>query len=92
MDVIDVVAELKPIIYETAKSVVDDTGKEMVVSRSAIQLNYVVSVGGDAEKEVTLNAEEHSECCWATEAMADTLNITALMREVIREAFRWVSR
>ncbi|KLU91763.1 hypothetical protein MAPG_10712 [Magnaporthiopsis poae ATCC 64411] len=92
LEVADVVAELQPMVYETTRTVTDGAGLESSVTKSAIQLNYVVSVAGDAEDGVTLRPEEHSESCWATETVAGTLDVTALMMEVVREAFRWVSR
>lgn len=92
LDVADIVAELQPMVYETTKTVMDGAGRERAVTKSAIQLNYVVSVAGGAEEEVTLRQEEHSESCWATETVAGTLDVTAPMMEVVREAFRWVSR
>lgn len=60
-------------IYTTEKTVVDDDEKKMLVSKSAIQLNYVVSV---SDGEVKLSMDEHSESCWATEGELAGLDIT----------------
>lgn len=88
LDVTEVLAELKPMIYVTEKNVIDDTGRGSIVSKSAIQLNYVVSVSGG---EVKLSADEHSESCWATEEDLGELDITSEMRAVIQEAFEWAA-
>ena len=88
LDITKVLAELKPMIYTTEKSVIDDTGRESLVSKSAIQLNYVVSVSGG---EVKLSADEHSESKWATEEDLGDLDITSEMRAVIQEAFEWAT-
>ena len=88
LDVTEVLAELKPMIYVTEKTVIDDTGRESFVSKSAIQLNYVVSVSGG---EVKLNADEHSESYWATREDLGELDITIEMRTVIQEAFEWAA-
>ena len=88
LDVTKVLAELKPMIYTTEKMVLDDTGREFLVSKSAIQLNYVVSVSGG---EVKLSADEHSESYWATKEDLSDLNITSEMRAVIEEAFEWAA-
>ncbi|GAB1311991.1 hypothetical protein MFIFM68171_02201 [Madurella fahalii] len=73
LDVTDVIAKLEPMIYKTEKTVTSDTGEDILVSKTAIQLNYVVSVTDGA---VQLSAEEHSESAWATEEMLEGLNIT----------------
>ncbi|KAH6716180.1 hypothetical protein BKA61DRAFT_672462 [Leptodontidium sp. MPI-SDFR-AT-0119] len=83
-------SQLKPMIYTTEKAVVNDTGREILVSKSCIQLNYVVSVA-DSDADVKLNAEEHSESTWVTEGELDSLDITSAMRIVIREAFGWAA-
>ncbi len=88
LDIIDVICELEPMIYVTEKKVSDDMGQAVLVSKTAIQLNYVVSV---AEGMMRLNETEHSESVWATEGMLDDLNITSVMNHVIQEAFRWAS-
>ena len=88
LDVTEVLAELKPMIYTTEKVVIDDTGRECSVSKSAIQLNYVVSVSGG---EVKLSAEEHSESYWATKEDLSELDITSEMKKVIEEAFEWAA-
>jgi 8-oxo-dGTP pyrophosphatase MutT (NUDIX family) len=89
LDVTDVIAELEPMIYRTDKTVVSDTGEDIHVSKTAIQLNYVVSV---VEGVVQLSTEEHSESAWATEEMLDGLNITSAMRGVVQEALRWAGK
>ncbi|KIW35360.1 uncharacterized protein PV07_02059 [Cladophialophora immunda] len=88
LDVTDILAELKPMIYMTEKTVVDDAGREVLVSKSAIQLNYIVSVSG---REVTLSPEEHSESCWATEEEVGGWDMTSAMRAVVREALEWAA-
>lgn len=88
LDVTGIIAELKPMIYTTEKTVVDDSGQGISVSKSAIQLNYIVSVSSG---DVKLSADEHSESSWATEGELGGLNITSAMRVVVQEAFGWVS-
>ena len=88
LDVTEVLAELKPMIYRTEKTVIDDTGREAFISKTAIQLNYVVSVSSG---EVKLSADEHSESYWATEEDLGKLDITTEMRAVIQEAFEWAA-
>ena len=88
LDVTEILAELKPMIYMTEKTVTDDNGRAFLVSKSAIQLNYVVSLSGS---EVKLSADEHSESCWATEKDLDKLDITSEMRTVVQEAFKWAA-
>jgi 8-oxo-dGTP pyrophosphatase MutT (NUDIX family) len=86
--VTEILAELKPMIYTTEKTIVDDTARETLVSKSAIQLNYVVSV---SDGEVKLSADEHSESCWAGEQELGKLDITEAMSSVIQEAFEWAA-
>ncbi|EHK22884.1 uncharacterized protein TRIVIDRAFT_28838 [Trichoderma virens Gv29-8] len=88
LGVAEILAELKPMIYTTEKTVTGATGEKDVISKSAIQLNYVVLV---SPGDVKLNADEHSESCWASEGELDMLDITDAMRVVIREAFQWAS-
>ena len=88
LDITEILAELKPMTYVTEKNVIDDTGREFLSSKSAIQLNYVVSVSGG---EVKLSADEHSESCWVTEDDLGVLDITDEMRAVIQEAFEWAA-
>ncbi|KAM0519393.1 hypothetical protein ACHAPE_003565 [Trichoderma viride] len=88
LDIVEIHAELKPITYSTGKTIADDSGKEVIVSKSAIQLNFVVSVSAGA---VTLNADEHSDSRWATRDDISELDITDAMRVVVREAFQWAS-
>ena len=88
LEVTEILAELKPMTYMTEKKVIDDTGREVLVSKSAIQLNYIVSVSGG---EVKLSANEHSESKWATEEDLARLNITSAMRTVVQEAFKWAA-
>ncbi|KAK1246441.1 hypothetical protein MKX08_000243 [Trichoderma sp. CBMAI-0020] len=82
LDIVEIHAALNPMTYSTEKTVVDDVGKEVIVSKNAMQLNFVVSVSADT---VALNADEHSDSRWATE---DELNA---MRLVVQEAFQWAS-
>jgi 8-oxo-dGTP pyrophosphatase MutT (NUDIX family) len=88
LDVIEIVAELKPMIYTTEKMVVDKAGRAALLSKSAIQLNYVISI---SEGDVKLSAEEHSESTWATEEELDGLNITTETRAVVQGAFTWAA-
>jgi 8-oxo-dGTP pyrophosphatase MutT (NUDIX family) len=88
LNVIEFVAELKPMIYTTDKMVVDNTGRDVLVSKSAIQLNYVISI---SDGDVKLSADEHSESIWATKEELDGLNITSAMRVVVQEAFAWAA-
>ncbi|KAJ8070696.1 hypothetical protein OCU04_001067 [Sclerotinia nivalis] len=90
LEISDIVTELKPMIYTTEKTIADDTGREILVSKSFIQLNYVVSVL-DSDTAVKLSAEEHSESTWATEGELDRLEITSAMRIVIQEAFEYAA-
>lgn len=83
-----ILAELNPMIYTTEKTVADDIKGDVLVSKSAIQLNYIVSASDDTVK---LSAEEHSESRWATEGELSGLDITDAMRVVIREAFQWAA-
>ncbi|KAI1329134.1 hypothetical protein F5Y16DRAFT_366803 [Xylariaceae sp. FL0255] len=87
LDITNISAELKPMIYTTEKTVVDGVGQEVTISKTAIQLNYIVQV---APGEVQLNADEHSESRWAKEVKLDSLNITTSMRAIIQEALQWV--
>ncbi|KAK0719317.1 hypothetical protein B0H67DRAFT_633064 [Lasiosphaeris hirsuta] len=88
LDVTGITAELKPMIYKTEKTVANDAGQEVLVSKSSIQLNYVVTV---LDGDVTLSADEHSESAWATNKESVGLNITSAMKEVIWEAFAWAA-
>lgn len=88
LDIVGILAELNPMTYSTEKTVMDDAGKEVLVSNSAIQLNFIVSVSAGTVK---LNADEHSESCWATTEDLRDLDITDGMRVVIREAFQWAA-
>lgn len=88
LGIVEIHAELKPMTYSTEKTIADDSGKEVIVSKSAIQLNFVVSVSAGA---VTLNADEHSDSRWATKEDTSELGITDAMRVVVREAFQWAS-
>ncbi|UKZ61699.1 uncharacterized protein TrAtP1_002956 [Trichoderma atroviride] len=88
LDIVEIHAELEPMIYSTEKAVMDNAGKEVIVSKSAIQLNLVVSVSAGT---VTLNAEEHSDSRWAIKEELIELDITDAMRVVIREAFEWAA-
>ncbi|KAI3317122.1 hypothetical protein HD806DRAFT_551082 [Xylariaceae sp. AK1471] len=83
LDVTGIFAELKPMIYTTEKTIVDGADQEVTISKSAIQLNYVVQV---APGKVQLHTDEHSESSWASEGELDSLNITTSMRAVIYEA------
>ena len=45
LDVMEIIAELEPMIYTTKKTVADATGWETLqISKRAIQLNYIVAV------------------------------------------------
>jgi len=85
LDIKEIVTELKPMIYTTDKTVLDDTGRDVFISKSAIQLNYIISI---SDGDVKLNVDEHSESTWATEGELEGLNITSAMRLVIQEAFQ----
>lgn len=88
LDIMKIVAELKPMIYTTEKTVVDDTGRNVLVPKSAIQLNYIISI---SDGDVKLSTNEHSESIWASKGDSDTLNITSEMKIVIRDAFDWAA-
>lgn len=88
LHVTEILTELKPMIYTTEKTIVNDTAREILVTKSAIQLNYVVSV---SDGEVKLSADEHSESCWASERELGELDITEAMKSVIGEAFEWAA-
>ena len=86
LDIVEVISELKPMTYTTDKAVVDDGGREKTISKSVIQLNYVVHV---SDGDVRLNADEHSKSCWVRAGQEDELNVTTAMRAVVKEAFEW---
>ncbi|PNP44149.1 hypothetical protein TGAMA5MH_04436 [Trichoderma gamsii] len=88
LDIVEIHAELDPMTYSTEKTVVDDSGNEVIVSKSVIQLNFIVSVSTGT---VTLNANEHSNSRWATREDLSELKITDAMRVVIREALEWAA-
>ncbi|OCL08129.1 hypothetical protein AOQ84DRAFT_377048 [Glonium stellatum] len=88
LDVTAIVAELKPMIYSTDKMVLDNSGRDVLISKSAIQLNYIVSISNG---NVKLSANEHSESTWATEGELDGLNITSAMRVVVQEVLKWAA-
>jgi 8-oxo-dGTP pyrophosphatase MutT (NUDIX family) len=88
LEINNIVTELNPMTYTTEKSVVDNTGRAILISKTCVQLNYIVSVP-NLDACVKLNAEEHSESIWAMESELDGLEITSAMRIVIREAFKW---
>lgn len=83
LDVLSVLQELKPMVYTTEKTVVIN-GRNELVRKRAIQLNYVVDVD---EGEVVLDSKEHSEFVWAMEEDLEALRVTAEMKIVVREAF-----
>lgn len=74
--------------YSTEKIIVDGAGEGIAVSKSAIQLNFVVSASAGT---VTLTADEHSESRWAAEEDLSAMNITVELRVVIQQAFRRVT-
>ncbi|KAK4222867.1 hypothetical protein QBC38DRAFT_459934 [Podospora fimiseda] len=80
----EILAELEPMIYTTEKTVINDTGEEVLVSKSAIQLNYVVAA---SDGEVKLAVNEHTESVWATEGDLVGLEVTNDMKRVIEEGF-----
>lgn len=88
LDIVELHAELKPMACSPEKTIADDSGKEVIISKSAIQLNFVVSVSAGA---VTLNADEHSDTRWTAKKDTSELNITDAMRVVVWEAFQWAS-
>lgn len=88
LDVIDIIAELKPMTYLTQQMVTDDFGQQTSVVQSVIQLNYIVST---TEDDVTVDPNEHSESCWATEVESRKLDMTKNMQVVVEEAFKWAS-
>lgn len=88
LDIVKVHAELDPMTYSTEKTVVDDSGNEVIVSKSVIQLNFIVSVSTGT---VALNANEHSYSRWATREDLSELKITDAMRVVIREGLEWAT-
>lgn len=88
LEVMKIIAELKPMTYTTEKNIVNDNGEKILVSKSAIQLNYVISV---SEGDVKVNPDEHSESLWVTEQDLDKLEITNAMRVVVQEAFKWAA-
>lgn len=86
LDITKISTQLSPMIYQTEKIIKNDVGVETFVVKSAIQLNYVVSV---SDGMVELSVDEHSESRWATEEELDELDITDETRAIIREAFQW---
>jgi ADP-ribose pyrophosphatase YjhB (NUDIX family) len=88
LNVVAVNAEVWPMAHRVEDVGVGYFGQEVVLSRSSIQLNYIVSV---ADGNVTLNSGKHSESIWATEEEVDSLDISGAMRVVIRDAFRWIA-
>ncbi|QYS93862.1 Nudix hydrolase domain-containing protein [Trichoderma simmonsii] len=89
LDITKISAQLSPMTYQTEKTIKSDAGVEVFVVKSAIQLNYVVSV---SDGMVKLSVDEHSESRWATEEELDELDITDETRRIIREAFQWNNR
>lgn len=85
LDITKINMELEPMIYTTEKTVVNEVGQKTLVSKSAVQLSYLVSVSGD---DVKLSEQEHSESIWATKEELDGLEVTDKMKLVIQEAFR----
>ncbi|KAL6697943.1 NUDIX hydrolase domain-like protein [Trichoderma pleuroticola] len=81
-----ILTQLGPMTYQTEKTVRSDTGIEASVVKSAIQLNYVVSV---SDGMVKLSVNEHSESRWASEEEFNELDITTETKAIIREAFQW---
>lgn len=53
--------------------------------RSNVQLNYVVRV--KEPLDIQLDPNEHSAYLWVSESQIDTLNVTARMAKVLRDAF-----
>ena len=85
LDITEIKMELKPMIYATEKTVVNEVGQKTLVSKVAVQLNYLVSLSGG---DVKLSEQEHSESIWATEEELSRLEVTSQMKVVIEEAFR----
>jgi 8-oxo-dGTP pyrophosphatase MutT (NUDIX family) len=88
LEIKKIFADLKPMLYMTEKKIINDAGREILLSKKCIQLNYVVSV---SDADVKLCADEHSESIWAMEGDLDRLDITSAMRAVVQEAFRWAA-
>ncbi|KAL7915768.1 hypothetical protein GGI35DRAFT_485310 [Trichoderma velutinum] len=88
LDITEIFAELSPMVYTTEKKIKNEAGDRSFVSKSAIQLNFVVSV---SDGMVKLSADEHSESRWATVEELDELDITKEMKSIIREAFQWTA-
>jgi 8-oxo-dGTP pyrophosphatase MutT (NUDIX family) len=88
LEIKKIFADLKPMLYTTEKNVMDDAGRQILLSKKCIQLNYVVSV---SDADVKLSVDEHSESTWAMEGDSDSLNVTSAMRAVVEEAFRWAA-
>ncbi|PNP52886.1 hypothetical protein THARTR1_06727 [Trichoderma harzianum] len=86
LDITKILTQLGPMKYQTEKTVKSDAGVEASVVKSAIQLNYVVSV---SDGMVKLSINEHSESRWASEEELNELDITDETKAIIREAFQW---
>ncbi|KAL6807983.1 NUDIX hydrolase domain-like protein [Trichoderma sp. SZMC 28013] len=86
LDVTKILTQLGPMTYQTEKTVKSDAGVEISVVKSAVQLNYVVSV---SDGIVKLSVIEHSESRWAAEEELGELDITDETKAIIREAFQW---
>ncbi|KAL9073909.1 MAG: hypothetical protein Q9157_004576 [Trypethelium eluteriae] len=86
LDVTDIITELEPMLYTTEEKSFSDISREAPISKSTIQLNYIVSVSG---YDVKLNPDEHSDHSWTTEQNVAELPMSSKMRIVVHEAFRW---
>jgi ADP-ribose pyrophosphatase YjhB (NUDIX family) len=82
-----ILAELEPMSYTTEKKTVDNVNQDILVSSSAIQLNYVVSVG---DSDVKLS-KEHSESSWVAEKELGEFSMTEAMKVLVRHAFAWAA-
>lgn len=82
-------AQLRLMLCTTSKAASSSAG---VVSKRAIQPNYVVAVDWVGDGEVVLSEDEHAGFVWAAEDELDGLDMTGEMRGVVREAFDVVGR
>ena len=62
-------------------------GRKVTTRKTSMQLNFVCEVEG---YDFRIDPREHSEGVWATKGEVAGLEVTASMREVVREAFEWV--
>ncbi|KAL8895221.1 MAG: hypothetical protein Q9192_003768 [Flavoplaca navasiana] len=85
MEVTAIVGFTKSFDYETEKTTVVE-GKEVSVSQTSLQLNYVCEVAG---YDFKVNPEEHSEGRFVSLSDVEGLEMTEQMRVVVEAGLTW---